>query len=100
MVDAQQFKDATGRDPTMDELDRCNCARTGNIGHFWCGWCDDCQVPRFICGHRVPTARRRNTEYTCADCGQRVFAFGNHAGTLCSQCEWNRRMWRLTNSRR
>lgn len=90
VIDAQQFKNATGRYPRADDLDRVNCQRVGNLGHYFCGWCGDCQMPRFICGHPVPAAQRHGTEYTCIDCGRLVVAFGDHSGTLCATCEWIR----------
>lgn len=90
MIDAKRFRDATGREPIMDELDRVNCRRVGNLGHFFCGWCDNCQMPRFICGHPVSATHRQSTNYACTDCGRLVLVFGNHRGTLCSTCEWIR----------
>lgn len=32
------FIAATGRAPIDDDLDRCNCARIGQIAHSMCGW--------------------------------------------------------------
>jgi len=51
MITAEQFEAATGRKPVDDDLDRCNCDMVGCVGHWQCGWCDQCNLPRFMCGH-------------------------------------------------
>ena len=53
MITAEQFEKAVGRPPENDDLDRCNCPNEGEFAHFACGWCKECQQPRFICGHMV-----------------------------------------------
>lgn len=51
MKSVAQFYAATGRDPWQDDMDRVNCDKAGQIGHWMCGWCDRCDKPRFQCGH-------------------------------------------------
>jgi|HubBroStandDraft_6_1064221.scaffolds.fasta_scaffold554497_2 hypothetical protein len=46
----QRFCEAVGRPPQLDELDRASCAAAGTVGHWQCGWCDEHNKPRFICG--------------------------------------------------
>ncbi len=52
-ITAERFAAAVGREPENDDLDRCNCPDAGNIGHLGCGWCRQCEKPRFICGHML-----------------------------------------------
>lgn len=51
VVTEGMFIKAVGRPPIYDELERCNC-KEEKIGHMLCGWCKECNGPRFICGHR------------------------------------------------
>jgi len=62
MIDAKKFQEATGRPPEQDDLERCNCDQEGQIGHLCCGWCPDCDMPRFECGHLHPTPRKHDKE--------------------------------------
>jgi hypothetical protein len=48
-ITAKKFKAAMGRDPIQDELERANCAQAGEMGHWGCGWCENCNKPRTIC---------------------------------------------------
>lgn len=48
-INANEFKEKVGRDPVDDDLDRCNCPSAGMVGHFGCGWCYDCDLPKFMC---------------------------------------------------
>jgi hypothetical protein len=48
MITRHMFVQATGRQPHDDDLDRCNCEKTGEVGHFWCGWDDAQEMPRFM----------------------------------------------------
>ena len=48
-ITKKKFKAAMGRDPASDELERCNCAAAGRIGHWGCGWCEEHNKPRFSC---------------------------------------------------
>jgi len=49
-IEPYYFRERVGRDPENDDLDRCNCKLVG-VGHASCGWCNKCDMPRFICGH-------------------------------------------------
>jgi hypothetical protein len=51
MITAEKFKERTGLDPVNDDLERCNCDKAGELGHWFCGWCKECDKPRFICNH-------------------------------------------------
>lgn len=55
-ITALMFEMATGAPPQRDDLERCNCPSAGTPGHFTCGWCNDCNRPRFMCPH--PLSRR------------------------------------------
>jgi hypothetical protein len=44
------FQKAVGRKPQQDDLERCNCGLVGELGHWSCGWCAECDLPRFLCG--------------------------------------------------
>lgn len=46
-----EFAAAVGSEPKDDDMDRVNCRVAGTIGHSQCGWCWDCNKPRFMCGH-------------------------------------------------
>ena len=43
------FLEKVGRAPKNDDLERCNCELAGEDGHFMCGWCNLCDLPRFSC---------------------------------------------------
>jgi len=65
MIDEKMFFAATGRMPENDDLERCNCPDAGKIGHYSCGWCDNCQKPVFECfcvvgQHRMELRRAAN----------------------------------------
>lgn len=45
------FELTTGRSPEHDDLERVNCDKVGEIGHYSCGWCTQCHRPVFECGH-------------------------------------------------
>lgn len=47
---SEKFETRVGRPPTQDDLDRVNCKRVGEGGHRQCGWCQEHDKPRFICG--------------------------------------------------
>jgi hypothetical protein len=53
-IAAEHFRERVGRDPVLDDLERCNCPDAGKLGHWFCGWCEDCDKPRFVCGHSYP----------------------------------------------
>ena len=50
-VTVEEFEEVVGHLPERDDLDRANCNVAGAVGHYLCGWCGDCDLPRFICGH-------------------------------------------------
>ena len=45
-----KFVKATGSEPDQDDLERVSCNRAGDFGHRQCGWCIECDKPRFMCG--------------------------------------------------
>ncbi len=49
-MDAELFKEKTGYSPEYDDLDRVNCDKAGEVGHWTCGWCEEHDKPCFICG--------------------------------------------------
>ena len=38
-VDAERYYMMTGEPPSEDDLDRCNCTKSGTLGHLGCGVC-------------------------------------------------------------
>lgn len=46
-ITAEYFKEATGREPESDDLERCNCPRAGKMNHNQCGWDDEANLPWF-----------------------------------------------------
>jgi hypothetical protein len=46
-----EFKEKTGREPEQDDLERVNCNKVGQLGHWMCGWCATSAKPRFECHH-------------------------------------------------
>lgn len=57
-MNADQFKDAVGRDPEHDDLDRANCKKAGELGHHACGICADHKLPVFECAVCFPLPRK------------------------------------------
>lgn len=51
---ASEFEKKTERPPVNDDLDRVNCHLVGWPGHRGCGWCSDCDTPRFDCRCEPP----------------------------------------------
>lgn len=49
-ITAEKFKDATGREPQDDDLERCNCPKVAVSGHMYCGWNNFKNQPSFY-GH-------------------------------------------------
>jgi len=47
-ITAEQFKKATGQDPIQDDLERCNCPKAGQLGHYSCGWNHEQNLPQFM----------------------------------------------------
>jgi len=48
-MDAKHFEVLMGRPPKDDDLERANCEKGGEVGHFFCGICPVHGVPRFAC---------------------------------------------------
>jgi len=49
VITEEIFKEKVGSAPENDDLERCNCDKAGEILHWGCGWCDDCDIPMFMC---------------------------------------------------
>jgi hypothetical protein len=49
-ITKEVFLEKVGREPQMDDLKRANCTEVGNVGHYQCGWCNEHDKPRFVCG--------------------------------------------------
>lgn len=47
MITREQFRKATGFAPEQDDLERCNCDKAGQLGHFHCGWNNARNLPNF-----------------------------------------------------
>jgi hypothetical protein len=50
IITQEQFHHTVGRAAINDDLERCNCDKAGETGHISCGWCQDHNRPRFVCG--------------------------------------------------
>jgi hypothetical protein len=48
-MNRDEFVAKLGREPILDDLDRVNCPYAGEIGHSQCGWCNECDHPKFEC---------------------------------------------------
>lgn len=48
MISAEQFEAAVGHAPEQDDLERCNCPKQGQPGHWQCGWDNTRNMPRFM----------------------------------------------------
>lgn len=48
MITEEMFIKAMGREPVIDELERCNCPKVGEIGHYLCGWNNEMNLPNFM----------------------------------------------------
>jgi hypothetical protein len=47
----EEFYNAVGRGAQDDDMERVNCEHAGCFGHQQCGWCEECNKPRFLCNH-------------------------------------------------
>lgn len=47
-ITAAMFEAATGDKPVNDDLERSNCDKAGEFGHFFCGWCEEENLPMFM----------------------------------------------------
>lgn len=48
MITREKFIQATGHEPENDDLERSNCTKAGELGHFSCGWDEEEDLPRFM----------------------------------------------------
>jgi hypothetical protein len=48
VITASMFEAATGDKPVNDDLERSNCDKAGQPGHFMCGWCEEENLPMFM----------------------------------------------------
>jgi hypothetical protein len=48
VITAEMFEVATGDKPVNDDLERSNCDKAGQPGHFMCGWCKEENLPMFM----------------------------------------------------
>jgi hypothetical protein len=48
MITAEHFRERVGREPENDDLERSNCPKAGEPGHFCCGWDADADLPEFM----------------------------------------------------
>ena len=49
-ITSEQFITAFGAEPVQDDLERCNCDKAGEKGHFYCGWNHQKNGPVFMHG--------------------------------------------------
>lgn len=49
-ITREKFIEVVGREPTHDDLERCNCHNAGTIGHLYCGWNPHLNKPQFEIG--------------------------------------------------
>ena len=54
-ITAELFKQYVGREPEDDDLERCNCDKTGQLGHFMCGWNHKEKLPVYMAGQEEMT---------------------------------------------
>lgn len=50
MITRDKFFEATGREPTEDDLRSCNCPEVGTVGHLECGWNEERNLPQSMVG--------------------------------------------------
>ena len=48
-ITEEMFTEVVGHSPENDDLERCNCEKEGEPGHYSCGWCTECNKPKFLC---------------------------------------------------
>ena len=54
-ITAEHFREATGREPVDDDLERCNCPKAGQVMHWSCGWNKKLNRPVFEAGRETDT---------------------------------------------
>jgi hypothetical protein len=47
VITREKWLEVMGREPENDDLERANCPRAGEPGHFECGWDHEVDEPRF-----------------------------------------------------
>jgi hypothetical protein len=52
VISREKFIERVGHEPEQDDLERCNCPRAGEIGHWCCGWNVEADMPQFLVGVR------------------------------------------------
>lgn len=52
-ITAAYFEKRVGHPPENDDLDRCNCDKAGETGHWYCGWDWEADLPQFMTGPRT-----------------------------------------------
>lgn len=50
MITAKLFEERMRRAPQDDDMERVNCEKAGELGHWGCGWCATHDLPQFQCG--------------------------------------------------
>ena len=60
-----EFHVIVGRPPVQDDLERANCDKAGQMGHWFCGTCPTCGSPIFLANNACCVTageenRRRN----------------------------------------
>ena len=79
MVSKEKYEKATGREPEEGELERCNCNKSGTAGHYMCGWCPVCDLPRQVCGGELAHHFANPEVYDCDEHGHPIPAETNFA---------------------
>ena len=49
-ITPRRFEAVVGYPPKDDDIERCNCEKAGQIGHYYCGWDTINNKPRFMTG--------------------------------------------------
>lgn len=50
MKTVEEIEKTIKRKLENDDFERANCPKSGEIGHWQCGWCSEHDQPRFQCG--------------------------------------------------
>ena len=48
-IDAERFEELAGYPPEGDDLERVNCDKIEEPGHYACGWCLVHKMPFYSC---------------------------------------------------
>lgn len=49
VMTAEEYERLMGEAPENDDLERVNCEKAGQLGHWMCGTCKRCGRPVFAC---------------------------------------------------